>query len=164
MKNILFIFILIITLFSSCEKDDFGSYTEVPPTPEPEPIPLDSLYTDGGVLPGGIGNQQNELVGTTWVIVKYNNGFVNESPNDTLRFKTNSRYTFNGGADRIYSLSGIVGSNNKSLTLYFLATLGGSNYSGQVGYYFVEDGFANNIEFLDIQDNSKKYKVWMKKI
>ena len=89
---------------------------------------------------------------------------MNTFPNDTIEYIDNTHYRLNGGAQRTYTLTTLSGSTNKSLTLNFLATLGGSLYSGQVGYYFVSDGFINNGEFTDLQYTSKKYKVWMVKL
>jgi hypothetical protein len=58
----------------------------------------------------------------------------------------------------------MAGSTNKSLSINFFSTLGGSNYSAQIGLYFASDGVINNAEFLDYQDTSKKYKVWLKRL
>lgn len=162
MKNILYI-ILIISLHS-CTKNDFGSYKEVPPVESTDTTDWTKQYSDQGVLNTNPIGGNNELVGTKWVITKYNNGFMNTFPNDTIEYIDNSHYRLNGGAQRTYTLTTLSGSTNKSLTLNFLATLGGSLYSGQVGYYFISDGFISNGEFTDLQYTSKIYKVWMVKL
>jgi hypothetical protein len=58
----------------------------------------------------------------------------------------------------------ITGSTNKSLTLSYFYPFGGSHYSGQVGQYFVEDGFISNIEFADLQNNTSTIRAWFEKI
>ncbi len=147
-------------LLVSCKKD-FGSYQPV--TPTADTTAKSSVYTDGGLLNNNV-NTSNGFAGTKWVIVKYNNGFINTFPNDTLMFINNTQYILNNYGVRTYNLSDIAGSTNKSLSINFLTTLGGSNYSGQIGEYSASDGVINNAEFIDYQDVSKKYKVWMKKI
>jgi hypothetical protein len=58
----------------------------------------------------------------------------------------------------------ITGSTNKSLTLDFFYPFGGSNYSGQIGQYAVEDGMMSNIEFVDLQNNTATIRAWFVKI
>jgi hypothetical protein len=163
MRKIIIVILVIATFgMTSCEKEEFGSYTTAPPTP-PDTTTT-TTYANGGTANFGGGNLNNELVGTQWVITKYVLGFnTADTPFDTLDFVSNTHYTVNGGAVRTYTLSGITGSNNKSLTLNFLMTLGGGIYSGQVGKYFVSDGLIVAATFLDVDQNSKVFKVWMEK-
>jgi len=119
-----------------------------------------SNYVPAGVLPSfGVGNT-NELTGTKWVLVRYNiGGFNTLYPNDTIMFIENNRYTVNNSPifdHRTYQISNLVGSPNKSLSLNFFPTFGGSIYSGQVGQFFVSDGFSNEtyINFSDLYSNT----------
>ena len=85
-------------------------------------------------------------------------------PNDTINFINAGNYILNQNAQRPYSYSQITGSTNKSLTLYHFYPFGGSHYSGQISPYAVEDGEMNNIVFTDLQNNTSKIRVWLKKI
>ncbi len=161
------IFILILTssLFLTSCKKNFGYYQEGTPTADTTITKTNSGYVDGGVLDNGNNTPTpNGFSGTKWIVLKYNNGFANTYPNDTIYFISNSEYHLNSFGIRTYNVSDIAGSTNKSLSMNFFSTLGGSNYSAQIGAYFASDGVINNAEFLDYQDNSKKYKVWLKKL
>jgi hypothetical protein len=160
MKRFLFILALGLSI-TSCKKYE-GNYQQVPD-------PVDTIswqdgYQDGGTLPGGGTQTQNTLIGTKWVLVKVVSAFSTTYPNDTITFVSNNRYVLNQNAQRPYSISGITGSTNKSLTLYYFFPFGGSHYSGQVGYYFVEDGLMSNIEFTDLQNSTSKIRAWFVKI
>ena len=103
------------------------------------------------------------LVGTKWVILRYNNGLSgNVYPNDTLNFISSTEYKINGVA-KPYTLSNVAGNNMKSLSLYGLTTLGG-DYSGQVMSTFISDGVINNSEFRDLFNVNNKVTVWLNKI
>jgi hypothetical protein len=104
------------------------------------------------------------LSGTKWVVTRYNNGLSgNVYPNDTLEFINNSKYEINGGPTRTYSLSNVVGNNNKSLSLYSFSTLGG-DYSGEVIGTFIDDNEINNSQFVDMFNVNNTVTVWMEKI
>jgi hypothetical protein len=145
--------------FTSCEKEDL-----------PEPIPITQTdtsnwyddYIDGGTIPTN--TNSNPLKDTKWILTHWvSGGFVHSYPNDTIEFVSNTTYKLNGGAERTFFLSGITGSTNKTLTLNFFASFGGSNYAGVVGAYFIDDGFMNNIEFTDMQNSSIKIRAWFEK-
>lgn len=151
----------ILTLFSlsSCKKEITpGNYTLGEET-------LDTTtwqwqYANGGTLPNWGNGSNNELYDTKWVVLRYNiGGFSMAYPNDTIRFVDNSHYTLNNGlvADYLtYQISPITGSTNKTLTLNFFSTFGGSNYSGQVGQYFVSQALSSEIPitFINMQFNT----------
>ena len=122
-------------------------------------IPLPDLgYTYQGTLaptPATV----NDLIGTAWVITRYDQGLTPYYPNDTLDFVDFNSYTINGGTEKSYSYSGIVGNNMKSLVLYDCTTLGG-NYSGQVLNTFVGDWEFNNATFSSILSPPSTVKVW----
>jgi len=160
MKYIL-ITLLVFLTFTSCKKIE-GNYQQIP-----DPVDTTNWqdgYQDGGTLPGGGTQTQNTLIGTKWVLVKVVSAFSTTYPNDTITFVSNNRYVLNQNAQRPYSISTITGSTNKSLTLYYFFPFGGSHYSGQVGYYFVEDGVISNIEFTDLQNSTSKIRAWFIKI
>jgi hypothetical protein len=160
MKKLILIFGLFLSI-TSCKKYE-GSYQQIP-----DPVDTTAWqddYTSGGVLPGGGTQTPNTIVGTQWVLVKVVSAFSTNYPNDTITFISSNRYVLNQNAQRPYTLSMITGSTNKSLTLDFFYPFGGSNYSGQIGQYAVEDGMMSNIEFVDLQNNTATIRAWFVKI
>lgn len=121
-------------------------------------------YQNGGTVPVWNSNQNNELFGTTWVLIKVVSAFATSYPNDTIKFVNNTNYTLNNGAVRPYQLSSSAGSTNKTLALYYFAPFGGSHYSAQVGFYFVSDGFIDNAEFTNIQNTTATTRAWFVKL
>ena len=104
------------------------------------------------------------IIGTKWIVTRYNNLLSgNVYPNDTLEFITNSKYTINGSSQKIYSISNVIGNNNKSLTLYSFSTLGG-DYSGQIIGSYLDDGFISNSQFVDIFNVNNTVTIWMERI
>lgn len=104
------------------------------------------------------------LVGTKWVVSRYNNGLSgNVYPNDTLDFITNTQYTINSGSIRNYSLVNVIGNNNKSLSLYSFTTLGG-DYSGQVIGTFIDDFIINNTQMTDMFNVNNTVTVWIDRL
>jgi hypothetical protein len=121
-----------------------------------------------GWIYGGVWNPANAtqttLEDTKWVVTRYNNGLSgNVYPNDTLHFISQNKYTINGGPQRSYTMSGVVGNNMKSLNMYSFTTLGG-DYSGQVQGTFIDDWVINNSEFSDMFDVNNTVTVWMERI
>jgi len=160
MRKLIFIFGLLL-LTVSCKKYE-GPYTQVPE--EVDTTAWQDGYTDGGVLPGGGTQTQNELIGTKWVLIKVVTAFSTTYPYDTINFISNDRYILNQNAQRPYSLSAITGTTNKSLTLNYFYPFGGSHYSGQIGQYAVEDGFMSSITFVNSESNSAPTMAWFQKI
>ena len=101
----------------------------------------------------------NDLIGTAWVITRYDQGLTPYYPNDTLDFTGFNTYTINGGTQKTYSYSGIVGINMKSLVLYDCTTLGG-NFSGELLNSFVDDWEFNNATFSAILGPPSTVQVW----
>jgi hypothetical protein len=90
------------------------------------------------------------LIGTKWVVNRYNNGLSgNVYPNDTLSFVTGTSYKINNSSSKSYVLSSVIGNNNKSLSFYSFSTLGG-DYSGQFIETFIDDYTINNSTFTDM--------------
>lgn len=158
----LFIVLLSVLALSSCKKEEFGQYHQVPENTYNPPEDT-TFYTYGGTLPNS-GNATNALVGTTWVLTKYVSAFATEYPNDTIQFVSINQYTINGGAVRTYQLSSLPLSSNYDLSLYYFFPFGGSHYSGEVGNTFISDGEINNVDFINIQNSSSSIKAWFVKI
>ena len=121
-------------------------------------------YTYSGVLNSNTTTTPT-LVGTKWVVTKFVQNFVSSYPNDTLTFTSNNQYKLNSSTIiRNYSLSGVVGNNMKSLSLYSFTTLGG-DWSGQVQSTFINDRVINNALFTDMFNvNNYETRIWMTRI
>lgn len=126
-------------------------------TPVLSNVPAGYVYN--GVV-GSSTTTTTTLVGTKWVVTKFIQNFVSTYPSDTLEFVSNTQYTINGSTPRTYNLSGIVGNNMKSLSLYSFTTLGG-DWSGQVQSTFISDWAINNSDFTNILNTSTNVKLWM---
>lgn len=167
MRYLSILFVLSLGLLS-CEVENETNYSQDDYTyQEDSLVHVDDIYSDGGILPDwGASFGTNDLVGTKWEIYRIIQGYANSYVSDTLEFITDNKYTINGvGHDfRTYNYSGITGSTNYQLNINLLSTLGGSNYSGQVGLLFIEDGFIAGNEFHDLLNASLVYRVWMKKL
>ena len=120
-----------------------------------------SGYSYNGVV--GNPSTSTTLVGTKWVVTKYVQNFVTQLPNDTLGFISTTQYTINGSTPRNYSLSSIVGNNNKSLSLYSFTTLGG-DWSGQVQGTFINDWVINNALFSNMFVTTPDARMWVVRI
>lgn len=129
-------------------------------TPVTSTVPSGYVYS--GVT-GGSTTTTTTLVNTKWVVTKFIQNFVSTYPNDTIEFVSNTQYKINNSTNRNYSLSNVVGSNMKSLSLYSFTTLGG-DWSGQVQSTFINDGVANNSLFTDMFSNSPSTRLWMVRI
>ena len=103
------------------------------------------------------------LVGTKWVITRYDVGMTPYYPNDTLEFVGTASYEINGGNFKNYTLNESAGNNLLTLTLWECYTLGG-NYGGQVPQSFIDDGEINNVTFNGQLGTSGSLKVWMEKL
>ena len=120
-------------------------------------------YVYSGVWSSPI-STTTSLNGTQWVVSRYNNGLSgNVYPNDTLDFISNTQYTINGGSVRNYSLTNVIGNNNKSLSLYSFTTLGG-DYSGQVIGTFIDDWIINNTQMTDMFNVNNTVTVWIDRL
>ena len=129
-------------------------------TPIDYPVPQG--YSYGGVI-GNSSAPASSLINTKWILTKYIQNFVPFYPSDTITFISNTQYTINNSVPRNYSLSGIVGNNMKSLSLYSFTTLGG-DWSGQVQSTFINDWVINNSNFVDIMNVSASLRLWMVRI
>lgn len=147
----------VLLLLSSCKKYDpiedspyYNQGKEVDTTNSD----WHDLYENGGTLYNNINSGTSPLINTKWILTQYRVGFGPiQYPNDTLEFTSINTYTINGGGAHKYTLSSLPTSTNYELTLYYFWPFNGSHYSGQVGYYFVDDGEINNCIFTDLQNS-----------
>ena len=163
MKGLIFLLFSSLVMFSSCKKDDDDYQFTYQ---EPEDVDTSNWqddFTSAGTIPNNTSSDK-PIVGTKWVLIKVVTAFATEYPNDTIHFVNASKYTINGGAERGYTLSSIPSSTNYELSFYYFTPFNGSHYSGNVGYYFVEDGEMNNVEFHNIQNTTSTIRAWFKKI
>lgn len=139
------------------------TFVKVGSSNTPSSVEIPYGYTYGGVI-NNSNNTNTTLVGTKWVITKLVQNLSTITTNDTLSFVSNTQYKINNSNVRNYSLSGVVGNNMKSLSLYSFTTLGG-DWSGQVQSTFISDGVVNNAMFVDMFNvNSYDVRIWMKRI
>lgn len=127
-------------------------------------------YTHQGVLSTGSSNpnlSSSDLIGTTWVVTKFYNGFGYDQPNDTIAFLAGGLYSINGssGSGGTYNINTIVGNTSVNLNLNDFNTMGGNNYSILTSRNFITDGIINGSQATDIlnPNNSNKF-IWMVRI
>ena len=116
-------------------------------------------YSYNGILWGTTIPTSN-LIGTKWVVTKYIQNLVATYPHDTLNFVSVTQYKINSSVLRNYTLSNIVGTNMKSISLYSFTTLGG-DWSGQVQGTFINDWVINNAPFTSLLGSSPNSTIWM---
>lgn len=163
MKKLLFLLVIATLGLSSCKKDEYEPWVYVPEEPQDTSKWQDN-YTDGGTLPYDTSNAPT-IVGTKWVLIKMVTAFATDYPNDTLEFISSNQYTINNGPiPRNYQLNSIPSSTNYDLSLYYFTPFGGSHYSANVGYYFIQDGVIDNAEFSNINNTTSKIRAWFKKL
>lgn len=139
------------------------TFVKIGYTGTPTEVTVPNGYTYGGVV-GNSNTNNTTLVNTKWVVTKFIQNFVSTYVSDTLVFISNTQYTINGSSPRNYNLSGIVGNNMKSLSLYSFTTLGG-DWSGQVQSTFINDWVINNSSFINIMNsNLPETRVWITRI
>jgi hypothetical protein len=146
MKNLIYYLILISVLSFSCKKTPIE--------------PIVGVTPDVHIIGDG------KIEGTKWLLIQYRNtAYIGSTTShDTITFVNNVEYKINSGSLRTYNLSPIVGSTNKSLQLNFFTPFGGSNYTGNVGRYFISDGVINACQFTDNQNSSLKFLAWFEKL
>lgn len=161
MKNVFLILLMFLSF--SCKKEEPG-YVLTPEKTQGDSDDWRNGYVYSGTLPNNNTNVNNALSGTKWVLTKYVTAFATQSPNDTIHFISNIKYTLNNGGTRSYVLSKLPSSTNYDLQLDYFMPFGGSLYGGQVGFYFVEDGEMNNILFTDLMNKNITIKAWFIRI
>ena len=165
-KNGAFLLGVLVTLLffiTSCQKE----------TPKPTKTKTkDSTvyvdpYTNGGVLPDWTGGNvdNNELVGTTWVLTKIINGFGTTIMHDTLHFVTNNKYYVNSDTTNSSSYTLYSAQNTMSLTFKPLIPVNhimcGTN---ELGIGFASGSQIIGVQFKDTYNTSNTFKAWFTKL
>jgi len=118
MKNTFYSVITLVVLLSSCTKEDYGQYHEVPENPTEDTTSWEAAYQNAGTLPVNAVNDTNNLAGTTWVLTEYREGnftTITLNPPDTLVFIQEHMYSYNG---QIYTYGLYSSGNVWKLDLY----------------------------------------------
>lgn len=162
MRNILLILsIIFYSLFLSCSKDkDIEKW--VPITELRDTTKWDSGYSNGGTLPTLSGNNNN-LVGTTWVLTRIQIGLSITNKKDTIRFIDNTHYKINSFVN-VLTYAYYNSSNNMTLTFNNFMPVNGYNATGILGPTFVDYGQIVGVEFTNLYDTNTKFKMWLTKI
>lgn len=160
-----FISFKIYESYGNSNNSNFKFYTILTFTSNPGITPIIPSvpygYEYGGLI--NLGSPVQTLAGTTWVLTNYLDNLTNITVNDTITFISETEYIWNNSTPKNYSLSGIVGNNMKSLSLYNFTTFNG-DWSGQIQSTFISDGVIQNATFVDLMNNQPDKRVWMQKI
>ncbi|MES2689539.1 MAG: hypothetical protein V4658_04005 [Bacteroidota bacterium] len=145
MKAILSLAIAVIG-FSACEKEEIK--------------PINKPPYGGVVQTDTLGNNDiDSIVGTTWMLYKWSNGFQTTERSDTLYFINSFLYMYNSVRSN-YQLT----TSGSQYSLILEGTPIG-DLSGLVPRNFIRFGELNS-EMKDISNgqNGINYQVWLKKL
>lgn len=138
------LFILTLVVMS-CVKQDLKPQLPL----EPQPIFTDSTLVDSTLT----------IKGETWVITKIMyTDYHYENRSDTLFFINKEQYTFNGDQS-LYDLD--------LTSTYYILTFYDTNWghlSGKVYLFQIDNGQLDGVLFTDYLDNTKKYRLWLKRL
>lgn len=138
------LFILTLVVMS-CVKQDLKPQLPL----EPQPIFTDSTLVDSTLT----------IKGETWVITKIMyTDYHYENRSDTLFFIDKEQYTFNGDQS-LYDLD--------LTSTYYILTFYDTNWghlSGKVYLFQIDNGQLDGVLFTDYLDNTKKYRLWLKRL
>lgn len=145
MKAILSLAIAVIG-FSACEKEGIK--------------PINKPPYGGVVQTDTLGNNDTDsIIGTTWVLYKWSNGFQTTERSDTLYFINSFLYMYNSVIEN-YSLT----TSGSQYSLGMQGTPIG-DLSGMIPRNFLHYGELINISMKDISNgNNTTYQVWLKRI
>lgn len=145
MKNLIFIFLVLVGLTSCVKEEPYN--TNLSPYQNYD-VTIDESQMD---VPG--------FSNSTWVItqITYTN-FISEERSDTITFGTQNTYQFNGNQSEYHFYST---PSNFKLELYDTPW---GNLIGTLYNYNMNYGVIEGLTFVDLMDNSKTYKVWMYKL
>ena len=144
MKNIVYLFTVLLVL-SSCYKEDIKPQQPL----APQPIITDTTHVDTTLT----------LQGQVWVITKVlNTDFILEQRSDTLIFQTTNQYSFNTFNSN-YGLT--LTPYSYKLSVYDTAW---GNLCVTLYNYNMVSGRIDGLDFIDIFNNDRKIKIWMKRI
>lgn len=143
MKSLIY-FIGIMLVMSSCVKQ------EIKPQ---QPIPAQPIITNPTLVDSTV-----TIKNTTWVITKVlNTQMDNELRSDTLKFITNTTYSFNG-VQSTYSINA-----TPSGYMLNLNNTPWGHISGGLVEYNLTSGDIENKQFNDIFTGESVIKIWMYK-
>lgn len=138
------LFILTLVVMS-CVKQDLKPQLPL----EPQPIFTDSTLVDSTLT----------IKGETWVITKIMyTDYHYENRSDTLFFIDKEQYTFNGDQS-LYDLD--------LTSTYYILTFYDTNWghlTGKVYLFQIDNGQLDGVLFTDYLDNTKKYRLWLKRL
>lgn len=105
------------------------------------------------------------IIKTKWVLDTYSIGSnLIQSPKDTIYFVDLNKYAINKNTNT-YSLSMSFSTTKYELTLNNFKPFGGSDYSTQISYYFINDWEINNALFINLQnENSDEIQACFNRI
>lgn len=138
---------LILTLMAmSCVKQDLKPQLPL----EPQPIITDSTLVDSTLT----------IKEETWVItqIQYTSETEPKHRSDTLYFIDKENYTFNGD-ESFYDLD--------LTSTYYILTFYDTNWghlTGKVYLFQIDNGLLDGVLFTDYLDNTKKYRLWLKRL
>lgn len=158
-KNMLKILLPLLLIITSCYKIE-GRYRlelEVTNTRSWK----DDYEYSGEFIKNGGRELNNPLINTKWLITKTTPTLQSQLYTKIeINFKTIDGYIFNDNAERLYSYS----PSTSILIIEQFYPFGYSNYKAKIDTNMIKTGELNNIEFTDLQNNTKIIKVWLKKI
>jgi len=160
--NVIF-FIIVILLLFSCEKEPITQT----PTVEVETTNWQDQYSSGGTVPDWTNstNNNNELVGTNWVLTKILTGFGSTTMSDTLHFITNTQYYINSDSTNIALYSLYTSQNNVTLTFKPFIPM---NYiqcsTNQLGVGFSNGQAIIVVDFVNLYNTVSTFRAWFTKI
>jgi hypothetical protein len=180
-KNLLVIISIIIGfliggLFSSCKKEPItpGNY-QAPVPPPIDTTHWENEYTNGGTTPiNNNGNNTNTndnnngLVGTNWVVTKFLIGFSTTTPNDTIHFISDTKYSVNIDTTK-FNYTFYVTEGNATISFYPFRPINSLNLtSNNIGYNVFKNVPISQEVVLILKDlfstPTKQYTTTFKKI
>lgn len=127
-------------------------------------------YAYSGLVPlteQNSGNTSYPLIGTSWILQKYRQGFFEEILNDTINFTGPITYTINSeNIERTYSLSGSNATGLRNFTLFECPSLpsGTPAWTGQIANFAFQQGVVSGAELTSYGGTVNPIQIWMERI
>jgi hypothetical protein len=127
-------------------------------------------YAYSGLVPlteQNSGNTSYPLIGTSWILQKYRQGFFEEILNDTIYFTGPITYTFNSeNIERTYSLSGSNATGLRNFTLFECPSLpsGTPAWTGQIANFAFQQGVVSGAELTSYGSTVNPIQIWMQRV
>jgi hypothetical protein len=156
--------VVCLFLLSGCKKDN--------PTPTPVAATTDTTkwqdqYGNGGTLPDWTGNtnNNNELVGTNWVLTQVMNGLGSTTMHDTLHFINNTEYYINSDSTHKAMYTLYTSQNNVTLTFKPFIPMNYTQCStNELGPGFASGQYITGVKFVNLYNTVSTFKAWFTKI